>query len=121
MLRRLTATWLRKNNATILEAGSGEEALTLAREKGATLDVIVLDVMMPGMDGFQTLEHLRGEEGTKHLPVLLLTAHANDNSDVAKVLEHASAEHMAKPYSGPALVAKVLAMGQKKRDEQARF
>jgi CheY-like chemotaxis protein len=56
----------------LLEASEGPRALELARE--GRPDVIVLDLMLPGMDGYEVLETLRGDEGTAGIPVIVLTA-----------------------------------------------
>jgi CheY-like chemotaxis protein len=57
---------------TVLTASSGEEGLLVAA--GQDLDAIVLDVMMPGLDGPSTFKRLREQQATRHIPVVMLTA-----------------------------------------------
>jgi len=76
-LRDLTARLIAKRGYQILTAGDGAEALALLAG-GARVDLVVLDVMMPGVDGLQTLEQIRAR-GYTRLPVVLLTAQTNDD------------------------------------------
>ncbi len=63
---------------SVVEAASGNEALTLVSSEA--IDTILLDVVMPGLDGFRTCQTLKGREDTAHIPVLLVTA-LEDRSD----------------------------------------
>ncbi|MBA3363807.1 MAG: response regulator [Actinomycetota bacterium] len=63
---------LQQRGHDLLEASTGSVALELARERRP--DVIVLDLMMPGMTGYEVLESLKGDEQTSDIPVLVLTA-----------------------------------------------
>ena len=65
---------LQQRGHELLEAAEGSQALELARERHP--DVIVLDLMMPGMDGYQVLEALQRDDATSGIPVLVLTAKA---------------------------------------------
>jgi CheY-like chemotaxis protein len=65
---------LQQRGHELLEASEGGRGLELARERHP--DVIVLDLMMPGMDGYQVLEALRRDDATSGIPVLVLTAKA---------------------------------------------
>ena len=64
----------------VLLAGSGEHALAVARDEEP--DLVVLDVMMPGIDGLEVLRRLRADARTSHLPVILLTAKAQTDDTV---------------------------------------
>lgn len=64
---------LNRTRYQISEAGSGAEGIRLARELRP--DVILLDLMMPGMTGFEVLDHLRADEATRDIPVIILTSH----------------------------------------------
>jgi len=63
---------LQQRGHELLEASTGSVALELARERHP--DVIVLDLMLPGMTGYEVLETLKGDEQTSNIPVLVLTA-----------------------------------------------
>ena len=74
----LTALALRERGFNLIEASSGEEALEIVRQR--TPDIIVLDAMMPGLDGFATCRALRRLPGFENLPVLMLTGLDDDAS-----------------------------------------
>jgi two-component system phosphate regulon response regulator PhoB len=63
---------LQQRGHELLEASNGQRALELARDRRP--DVIVLDLMLPGMTGYEVLESLRSEDGTSDIPVVVLTA-----------------------------------------------
>lgn len=72
MIVDVFVTMLERGGYHPITAYSGEEALSVLRE--ATPDLILLDIMMEPMDGWETLENLKGNLSTKHIPVLMLTA-----------------------------------------------
>ena len=74
----LTSLALRERSFKIVEAGSGEQALEMLRDW--TPDLIVLDALMPGLDGFDTCRRLRRLPGLENLPVLMLTGLEDDAS-----------------------------------------
>src|SRR5829696_10451896 len=74
----LTTVALRERGFEITEAGSGERALALLTDW--TPDIIVLDAMMPGLDGFDTCRELRTFAGFENMPVLMLTGLDDDAS-----------------------------------------
>jgi DNA-binding response OmpR family regulator len=86
-------------------AGSGEEALSVAGELAP--DLIVLDVRMPGIDGFETLRRLRGE-GSK-APVLMLTAR-DEEMDKVIGLEMGADDYMTKPFGLRELMSRIKAL-----------
>jgi diguanylate cyclase (GGDEF)-like protein len=115
--RTLVTRWLKKAQLDVVEAASGEAALD-AVERSAAIDAIVLDVMMPGLDGYSTLAKLKETPKGAAIPVLLLTAHANEDGDVVRGVEHGAVDHIAKPFSGPVLAAKVRAACDRGRAER---
>lgn len=72
--REIYATILRHHDYEVLEVVEGEEALRTARE--AVPGVILLDISIPGIDGWQVAERLKEDEATRGIPVVALTAHA---------------------------------------------
>jgi len=88
----------------VLTAGNGTEGLEMA--KSHQPDVVVLDVMMRGMDGFEVCAALRNAEETKHLPVILLTAKAGA-TDRIHGLELGADDYLTKPFSPRELVLRV--------------
>ena len=65
-------------------AESGEIALELVKTKGVKPDLIILDLMMPGMNGYEVIEHLRNYQNLSHIPVLLMTANKDISCNRAK-------------------------------------
>lgn len=96
----------RRGGMTVLLAGSGEEGLRLARAERP--DLIVLDVMMPLMDGPSTFVALRGSPSTANIPVVFLTAQAGAAvlDDLAQL---GAADVLMKPFEPEALPAMLLA------------
>lgn len=72
--RSICTTILRHQGYDVLEAGDGEEAIRVAREQ--LPDVIVMDGMLPTLDGWAATERLKGAPETEHIPVIMLTARA---------------------------------------------
>ncbi|AKS43185.1 hybrid sensor histidine kinase/response regulator transcription factor [Wenzhouxiangella marina] len=89
-----------KRDWRVLEAPHGERGLELARLE--VPDLIVSDVMMPRMDGFQLLRSLRGDLATSHIPVLLLTARHDRDSRLRGIMLSAD-DFMGKPFSADEL------------------
>ena len=106
-IRRLVSDFLKRDGHTILEAADGKAALELIENRRPTIDLAILDVMMPGMDGFEVLREIREQEnGEKHLPVMLLTARAED-ADQVRGLEGGADDYVTKPFSPIVLAARV--------------
>lgn len=103
-LQETVAYNLKKQGYDVQTTGDGAEALDLARE--IKPDLIILDVMLPGLDGFEICRILRKEMTT---PVLMLTAR-DDEIDRVVGLEVGADDYMAKPFSMRELIARVKAM-----------
>ena len=91
----------------VIEAATGEQALAMAREHRP--DVILLDVMMPGMDGMSTLQELRRDPHTSSIPVVFLTAKAMV-SDVNRLKKLGARGVVLKPFDPTQLAGEVLAV-----------
>ncbi|MDP8899543.1 MAG: response regulator [Actinomycetota bacterium] len=91
----------------ILAATDGEQALAVARERRP--DLILLDIMMPKLDGIQVCRALRGDPALPFIPIILVTAKA-DSKDVVAGLEAGADEYLTKPVDPDALVARVKSM-----------
>jgi two-component system alkaline phosphatase synthesis response regulator PhoP len=87
--------------------GSGRDALIDARKSPP--DLVVLDVMLPGMDGLQVCQALRGEPATAGVPILMLTA-KGEEADRVRGLELGADDYVTKPFSPKELVARVGAL-----------
>jgi DNA-binding response OmpR family regulator len=95
-IRLLCRVNLEAAGMKVREAGDGVVGLAAAREERP--DVILLDVMMPGMDGWQVLEELLGDEGTQDIPIVFLTARA-ERRDQARGLELGGVDYVTKPFN----------------------
>ena len=90
---------------TMTAATSGEKALELAR-RAPQPELILLDIKMPGMDGYTVLSHLKSDPATAHIPVIFVSA-LDDAADVAGGLELGVADYMTKPVDPELLLLRV--------------
>jgi len=88
-------------------AATGEEALKKAKLE--TFDLVVLDLMLPGLDGLEVAKALKADARTKGVPVVMLTAKSED-ADVVTGLEIGADDYIAKPFSPRVLTARVKAV-----------
>jgi DNA-binding response OmpR family regulator len=95
-IRLLCRVNLEAEKMEVLEAEDGTEGLELARREHP--DVILLDVMMPGLDGWEVLQHLLDDEQTKEIPIVFLTARA-ELRDRARGLELGGVDYVTKPFN----------------------
>lgn len=103
---------LRKNNLNTYAALSGKQALNIAAD--TPLDLILLDIAMPEMDGYEICRHLKANEKTAAIPVIFLTARAQAE-DVAKGFELGAVDYITKPFNSIELVKRVFNHLQLKR------
>jgi putative two-component system response regulator len=96
---------LLKDLYSVRVANSGERGLKLAAA-GPAPDLILLDVMMPGMDGYEVCQRLKADPKLRHVPVIFLTA-KSDMEDEKKGLELGAADYITKPISPPIVLARV--------------
>ncbi len=90
-----------------LHATGGEEALTILRD--TQIDLIILDINMPKIDGFQMLEYLKKNKETRTIPIIFLSSLSRENLKV-KALENGADDFMVKPFTGPELIARIKAV-----------
>ena len=100
----LVAYHLAKAGHRVMTATTGEEALDCARRDRPAL--VVLDLMLPGMSGFDVLAQLRAEEATRDIGVLMLTAH-REEPDRIRGFELGADDYLTKPFSPAELVLRV--------------
>jgi len=98
---------LAANNYEIITASDGEEGLTKARNNQP--DLILLDIMMPKLDGLEVCRRLKGDPSLPFMPIIMVTAKA-DSKDVVAGLEAGGDEYLTKPVDHAALVARVKSM-----------
>ena len=91
---------------------TGDEALAFARKQ--TVDVAILDVMLPGMSGLEVCRLLRGDRTTATLPIIMVTARAEE-TDRIMGLEIGADDYISKPFSPNELVARIRALMRRMR------
>ena len=95
-IRELCRVNLEFEGFEVLEAGNGFEALKVVREKRP--DLVFLDIMMPGMDGWDVLRALKEDDATAHIPVILLTAKSGEE-DQMRGWQEGILEYVSKPFN----------------------
>jgi two-component system phosphate regulon response regulator PhoB len=95
---------LKKEGFTVLTAENGAQALELARSEKP--DLIILDLMLPDMGGFDICRILRNDSSTARIPIIMATAKTSD-SDIVSGLELGADDYITKPFSPKVLVARV--------------
>ncbi|MGE4518309.1 MAG: response regulator [Desulfobacteraceae bacterium] len=106
---------LGKNGYNLSLLGDGETALKLAREK--LPDLILLDIMMPLIDGFSVCTSLKEDKFTKDIPVIFLTA-KTDTDDIVKGFELGGVDYITKPFNHRELLARVNTHVELKRSRE---
>lgn len=95
---------LTSNNFLVFTASSGKEAIQLANSEKP--DLILLDILMPEMDGFETCKILKANSKTKHIPVIFLSA-KNETIDKARGLAVGGSDYLTKPFDPVEIVARI--------------
>ena len=98
--REIARLSLSKNGYDILEAGGGREAIDLARKVQPAL--ILLDILMPGLDGYETCRQLKTNPATSHIPIIILTALADPLASY-KARQAGADDCIAKPVTSQEL------------------
>ncbi|WP_040257179.1 PleD family two-component system response regulator [Rickettsia hoogstraalii] len=109
-IKLLTAKLL-KEYYTVLTANSGKEALAILKK--GKIDIILLDVMMPEMDGFEVCKTIKTDPETTHIPVVMVTA-LSDIDDRVKGLEAGADEFLTKPVNDTALFVRLKSLSRMK-------
>jgi len=106
-IRALVAFGLKRAGYEVITAADGAEALALATTR--LPDVVVLDMMMPKATGLEVTRSLRGQDTTKGIPVIILTARVQE-ADVARGVEAGADDYVKKPFSPHDLQTRVQAL-----------
>lgn len=107
LTRRLT-----RRGHTVEGAVNGRHALDMMAAE--PFDLVLLDIMMPELNGYQVLEHVRGDEGLRHIPVILISA-LDDTESLIEGIRKGADDHLPKPFNTHILHARVDACLAKKR------
>ena len=101
---QLIASWLRANHYDVVTASDGKEALDGVYSKKP--DLIILDLMMPGMDGWKVSQTLKADDSYKDIPIIILSGLIGEEGAKGKDFERADF-FFRKPFDLPKLLAKV--------------
>lgn len=104
MIFKLVDFRLKHMGHEIFWANDGGKAVEMARS--TVPDLILLDVMMPVMDGFQVLKRLMADPVVQDIPVIMLTARGQE-SDIVKGIQGGASDYVVKPFSFPELIARM--------------
>ena len=105
--RHVLVEILNKGGYDIITAESGEEGIEKARAEQP--DLILMDVVMPGLNGYQATRTLTRDESTKHIPVILVTTKEQE-TDKIWGLRQGAHDYMTKPINGDELLMKIAAL-----------
>ncbi len=97
VILRLLQVNLELEGFEVLLAHHGEEALEIAEREADDLDLVILDIMMPRLDGYEACEKLKENEKTRDIPVIFLSARAQQ-SDIERGKSFGVAEYLTKPF-----------------------
>ena len=104
---------LKKENFRVLSCGDGEDALKLASREQP--DLILLDLMLPGIDGLEVCKSLKNERKTANIPIIMLTAKSQETDKVIG-LELGADDYITKPFSPRELIARIKAVLRRSRE-----
>ena len=104
VIRVLVEKSLAREGYEVLSCETGEQALEIAQSKPPSL--IILDLMLPGIDGLQVCRKLKSIPKTENIPIIMLTAR-NEEADIVTGLELGADDYVTKPFSGAVLAARV--------------
>jgi Tfp pilus assembly pilus retraction ATPase PilT/CheY-like chemotaxis protein len=103
-LRRVMRDLLQRQGYTVVEARDGAQALDEVDRHAP--DIVILDLNLPGVDGYSVLSQLRSRQATRQLPVIVLTAKGDEDNEV-RVLELGADDFLTKPFRAKALAARL--------------
>lgn len=106
---------LRKEMYDTLSAADGPKAVQLARQHKP--DLVLLDIMLPGLDGIEVCRSLKGNRETAHIPIIMLTA-KGEEADVVAGLEVGADDYVAKPFSMRLLLARMKAVMRRTQGDE---
>lgn len=119
MNRDLLSRRLRRLGHEVAVAVDGREALAMLAQ--APVDLVLLDIMMPELNGYEVLTRIKGDAGLRHVPVIMISA-VDDMASVVRCIELGAEDYLPKPFDPVLLKARVGACLEKKRlhDQAAR-
>ena len=105
--RHVLVDLLTKNGYQVITAESGEEGVEKAKKELS--DLVLMDVVMPGLNGYQATRTLTREESTKHIPIIVCTSKGQE-TDKIWGLRQGAQDYLVKPVNGEELLSKIAAL-----------
>jgi two-component system, cell cycle response regulator DivK len=102
--RRIVRDLLAASDYTLIEAKTGEEGLALAEQERP--DLILMDIQLPGLDGYEVTRRIKANPALSHIPIIAVTSYAL-SGDEQKAYAAGCDDYVAKPFSPRALMAKI--------------
>jgi adenylate cyclase len=106
--RKVLARHLAASGIEAREATNGREALDMLGSNGSDVDIVLLDIEMPELDGYQTLAAIKGSEALRHIPVIMISA-VEELDSVVRCIEMGATDYLPKPFNPAILEARVRA------------
>ena len=110
--REVLCRRLERHGHQVQTAGSGLDAMRILGE--AAFDLVLLDIMMPEMDGYEVLGHIKADSRLQHIPVIMISA-LNELQSVVRCIEAGAEDYLTKPFNATLLRARIEACLEKKR------
>jgi adenylate cyclase len=104
MNRDMLSRRLLRLNYEVLMAEDGEQALAMVKQHA--FDLVLLDIMMPTISGYEVLERMKADDATKHIPVIMISA-VDDLDSVVRCIELGAEDYLFKPFNPVLLKARV--------------
>ena len=112
--RKLLTRALEEQGHSSTTVENGKRALELLRTEGETFDLVLLDILMPEMDGYTTLAEIQSDPGLRHMPVIMISSF-DEMDSVIRCIELGATDFLPKPFNPTLLCARVQASLEKKR------
>ena len=106
--RLLLCELLKKNGYRVIAAESGEQAIVLSRQQKP--DLILMDVVMPGINGYEATRTIMRQDETRHIPIIICTSRGQATDKIWGMRQGAQ-DYLVKPLDSDALLAKIAALG----------
>ena len=114
-IQELVSYNLMQEGFQVLRAMTGEDGLRIAKTREP--DLVILDLMLPGMDGLEVCRRIKKDSKTEDIPIVMLTAKSED-ADIITGLEIGADDYITKPFSPKVLIARVRAVHRRKEDHK---
>ena len=106
-MNRMILTEILKSDYEIINASSGEECLEIIEKYGTGIDIILLDIVMPGMDGFEVLNYMNNNNWIEDIPVILISSEES-NQYIRRAYEMGVSDYISRPFDAKVVYQRVL-------------